>query len=291
MRIHFVGIGTNVVCSLAIALKERNYQVTCSDDKFSEQTKIKLEKVDVFPSKTGWFPEKINSNIDVIIFDINVNSENPELKKAKDLNLKIYSYPEFLYQIFKDKTRIAITGVRERSLITSIILHIIGFHNKNINYIAKTHVNNSDVEVKISDENDFALFDIDENILSEQELELDFLSYKPNIALISDIKHEYIHIFQDFVDSITSGGVIIYNQKDAYLTQIIEKTSNCLRKIPYKSPNYEILNNKINILTEIGKIPLSIIDEHNLQCIEASRHLCQQLGIMETEFYEALMSF
>jgi len=303
MKIHFVGIGTGVMCNLAVALIEDGFQVTGSDDEFLDNSKYLLEKSGVLNGNVGWFPNKIIQNIDAVVVGNHVKSSNPELEKAKTLGLNIYSYSEFLYWLSKDKTRIVVTGTRGKYIIVSIVLHVIDFYDRDVDFVVGTQSSDSRIKAKLSKESDFILLEGGEYILGKEDLKPDFLLYKPNIALISDIEQEnintpeafgkYINKFQEFVNSITAGGVIIYNQEDVEVVKIIENTSNYLRKIPYKTPNHEIINNQINLLTDMGKIPLdlTIFDIDNLQNVEAARHLCQQLGVMEEEFYEAIMSF
>jgi len=263
MRIHFISVGKGALYRLAIALKDEGHYVTYSDGKLSEQV----------------IPE-----IDAVVIDAYEGLDNLELRKAKSLGLKIYTYSEFLYHLYKDKTRIVIAGTHGKTTIISMVIHVLDFYEKSIDYVVGIQPECSDIKVKLSKENDFIILEYNEYASSE-------IGYMPNIALISCIEQDDIIHFHRFVNSITSGGIVIYNQEDIELVKIIENTSNCLRRIPYNVPNHEISNGKLNLLTVIGNIPLSVIGEHNLQNIEASRNICQQLGIMEEEFYEAVMNF
>lgn len=287
--------------NLAIALKDKGYQVTGSDDAIFEPSRSRLEKKGILPEEMGWFPEKLTSDIDAVILGMHAHTDNPELAKAKELGLKIYSYPEFLYEQSKEKTRVVIGGSHGKTTITSMILHVLNFHQKDIDYMVGAQLEGFDCMVKITEDNDFMILEGDEYLSSPIDLRSKFLLYQPNIALISGIAWDHINVFKTFDDyveqfrkfvaSITPGGVLVYNEEDAEVVKVVESAENYFRKIPYKTPDYEIVNSIVNLKTDMGDIPLSIFGKHNLLNMEGARFICSQLGIMEEEFYEAIMSF
>ena len=287
--------------NLAIALKDKGYQVTGSDDAIFEPSKSRLERKGILPAELGWFPEKLTSDIDAVILGMHAHADNPELARAKELGLKIYSYPEFLYEQSKEKTRVVIGGSHGKTTITSMILHVLNFHQKDIDYMVGAQLEGFDCMVKITNDNDFMILEGDEYLSSPIDLRSKFLLYQPNIALISGIAWDHINVFKTFDDyveqfrkfvaSITPGGVLVYNEEDAEVVKVVESAENYFRKIPYKTPEYEIVNGIVNLKTDMGDIPLSVFGKHNLLNMEGARFICSQLGIMEEEFYEAIMSF
>lgn len=301
MKTHFIAIGGSAMHNLAIALKDKGYQVTGSDDAIFEPSRSRLENKGILPETTGWFPEKITSDTDAVILGMHAHHDNPELAKAKELGLKIYSYPEFLYEQSKDKTRVVIAGSHGKTTITSMILHVLNFHQKDVDFMVGAQLEGFDCMVKLTQDNDFMVLEGDEYLSSPIDLRSKFLLYQPNIALLSGIAWDHINVFKTFDDyteqfrkfvaSITAGGVLVYNEEDPEVVKVVEEAENYFRKIPYRTPEYEIVNGKVHLKTEMGDVPLSVFGAHNLLNMEGARHICHTLGIMDEDFYEAIMSF
>jgi UDP-N-acetylmuramate: L-alanyl-gamma-D-glutamyl-meso-diaminopimelate ligase len=301
LKTHFIAIGGSAMHNLAIALKDKGYQVTGSDDAIFEPSRTRLEKKGILPEELGWFSEKITSDLDAVILCMHAHQDNPELAKAKELGLKIYSYPEFLYEQSKNKTRVVIAGSHGKTTITSIILHVLNFHQKDVDYMVGAQLEGFDCMVKLTRENDFMVLEGDEYLSSPIDLRSKFLLYQPNIALMSGIAWDHINVFKtfdDYVDqfrkfvaSITPGGILVYNEEDPEVVKVVENAENYFRKIPYKTPEYEITHGKVHLKTEMGDVPLSVFGAHNLLNLEGARHICHTLGIMDEDFYEAIMSF
>lgn len=287
--------------NLAIALKDKGYFVTGSDDAIFEPSKSRLAQKNILPEKLGWFPEKITADLDAVILGMHAHADNPELARAKELGLKIFSYPEFLYEQAKNKTRVVIGGSHGKTTITSMILHVLNFHHKDIDYMVGAQLEGFDCMVKITNDNDFMILEGDEYLSSPIDLRSKFLLYLPNIALLSGIAWDHINVFKTFddyieqfrkfVETITPGGVLVYNEEDEEVVKVVENSTNYFRKIPYKTPDYKISDGKVFLKTNMGEIPLSVFGKHNLLNLEGARFICQQLGVMEEEFYEAIMSF
>lgn len=301
MKVHFIAIGGSAMHNLAIALHDKGYQITGSDDAIFEPSLSKLQQRGILPEKTGWFPDKITRDIDAVILGMHAHSDNPELARAKDLGLKIYSYPEFLYEQSKNKTRIVIAGSHGKTTITSMVLHTLNFHQKDTDFMVGAQLEGFDCMVKLTNTNDFVLLEGDEYLSSALDPRSKFLLYQPNIALISGIAWDHINVFKTFedyieqfkkfVETITPGGVLVYNEEDEEVVKVVENAENYFRKIPYKTPKYKTVGNTVHLQTDMGDIPLSIFGAHNLLNMEGARLICQQLGIMDEEFYEAMMSF
>ena len=301
MNIHFIAIGGAAMHNLAIALKNKGYQITGSDDAIFEPSLSQLQKNGLLPESLGWFPEKISENLDAVILGMHAKKENPELLKAQELGIKIYSYPEFLYEQSKEKTRVVIAGSHGKTTITSMVLHALQYHHFDTDFMVGAPLDGFDCMVKISSENDFIILEGDEYLSSPIDSRPKFLHYHPNIALISGIswdhinvfktEEEYVEAFRNFIQNITSGGILVYNEEDENLVKLVDEAENYFRKMPYKTPNYETKNSKTSVETEMGQIPLKIFGKHNLLNLEGARLICNQLGILDEDFYEAMMSF
>lgn len=300
-KVHFIAIGGSAMHNLAIALHEKGYKVTGSDDAIFEPSSTRLKQRGLLPEEMGWFPEKITSDLDAVILGMHAHADNPEMVKAQELGVKIYSYPEYLYEQSKDKTRVVIAGSHGKTTITSMILHVLHFHQKEVDYMVGAQLEGFDVMVKLTEENDFMIMEGDEYLSSTLDRRPKILLYQPNIALISGIAWDhvnvfptfenYIHQFELFTESITNGGALIYNSEDEEVVKVVEKSEKALKKFPYKTPDYIIEDGITYLQTEEGPIPLEVFGKHNLNNLEGARLICNQLQIMDDDFYEAIQSF
>ncbi len=301
MNIHFIAIGGSAMHNLAIALNQKGYQITGSDDTIFEPSKSRLDKRGLLPEKFGWFPEKIKKSIDAIILGMHAKPDNPELLKAQELGLKIYSYPEFLYEQSKDKTRVVIGGSHGKTTITSMILHVLNYHDIKVDYMVGAQLEGFDTMVHLTQENEFIVLEGDEYLSSPIDMRPKFHLYKPNIALLSGIAWDHINVFPTFenyieqfsifINSLTKGGIMVYNEEDEVLKDIVENTENTIKKYPYKTLDYRIENGTTFINTALGEMPLEIFGEHNLQNLAGAKWICQHMGVDEDEFHEAIASF
>ncbi|MGE5943253.1 MAG: UDP-N-acetylmuramate--L-alanine ligase [Flavobacteriales bacterium] len=301
MNVHFIAIGGSAMHNLALALHNKGYQVTGSDDEIFEPSKSRLKAKGLLPEIYGWFPEKINATIDAIVLGMHAKADNPELLKAQELSLKIYSYPEFLYEQSKNKTRVVIGGSHGKTTITSMILHVMHYHDKDVDYMVGAQLEGFDVMVKLTEENDFMVLEGDEYLSSPIDRRPKFHLYKPNIALLSGIAWDHINVFPTydnyveqfriFVDSIVSGGSITYNEEDLEVKRVVEASVNTIRKLPYKTPNYTVENGKTLLETLEGPLPIEVFGKHNLNNLAGAKWICQHMGIDEDDFYEAIATF
>ena len=301
MNIHFIAIGGSAMHNLAIALHNKGYQVTGSDDTIHDPSKSRLEKKGLLPDAFGWFPEKITSDLDVIILGMHAKKDNPELLKAQDMGLKIYSYPEFLYEQAKDKTRVVIGGSHGKTTITSMILHVLAYHDMEVDYMVGAQLEGFETMVHLTTENEFMVLEGDEYLSSPIDRRPKFHLYKPNIALLSGIAWDHINVFPTFegyvdqfrifTDSLTNGGIMVYNEEDAIVKEVVESSTHPIKKYPYSTPTYEIEEGITAIETPDGMMPLEIFGDHNLQNLAGAKWICQHMGIDEEDFYEAIASF
>ncbi len=300
-KVHFIAIGGSAMHNLAIALHEKGYQVTGSDDAIFEPSATRLKQRGLLPEEFGWFPEKITSDLEAVILGMHAHADNPEMLRAQELGLKIYSYPEYLYEQSKDKTRVVIGGSHGKTTITSMILHVLHFHEKEVDYMVGAQLEGFDVMVKLTEENDFMVMEGDEYLSSTLDRRPKILLYHPNIALISGIAWDHVNVFPTFenylyqfelfIDEISAGGALIYNSEDENVVKIVENSEKPLKKFPYKTPDYSIEDGISFLQTSEGPIPLEVFGKHNLNNLEGARLICNQLGVMDDDFYEAIQSF
>lgn len=301
MRIHFIAIGGSAMHNLALALNQKGENVTGSDDEIFEPSKSRLKAKGLLPENVGWFPEKITSDVDAVILGMHAKADNPELLKAKELGLKIFSYPEFLYEQSKNKIRVVIGGSHGKTTITSMILHVMNYHGKDVDYMVGAQLEGFDTMVKITHNNEFMVIEGDEYLSSPIDRRPKFHLYKPNIALLSGIAWDHINVFptyenyveqfEIFLNEITADGVIVYNEEDAEVKRVVEATTNTIKKYPYKTPDYKVQGGTTILNTSEGSLAVEIFGKHNLNNLAGARGVCQLMGIDAKGFYEAIATF
>lgn len=301
MRVHFIAIGGSAMHNLAIALHQKGYQVTGSDDAIFEPSKSRLHKYGLLPAETGWDASKITSDIKSVILGMHAKSDNPELLKAQELGIEIFSYPEYLYEQSKLKTRVVIGGSHGKTTITSMILHVLHYYGKEVDYMVGAQLEGFETMVHLTEGNDFMVLEGDEYLSSPIDLRPKFHLYQPNIALLSGIAWDHINVFKTledyeeqfriFINKITPGGILIYNEEDATVKRLAEETENQIRKIPYRTPEFTVEDGETYIETNEGVLPLEIFGAHNMNNLAGAKWICQNMAIDEDEFYEAIASF
>ncbi|HLV61851.1 UDP-N-acetylmuramate--L-alanine ligase [Galbibacter sp.] len=301
MKIHFIAIGGSAMHNLALALQQKGHHITGSDDVIYEPSKSRLEAAGLAPESFGWFPEKIDDSLDAVILGMHAKSDNPELLRAQELGLQIYSYPEFIYQQSKYKTRVVIGGSHGKTTITAMILHVLDYHDKEVDYMVGAQLDGFDTMVKLTEENDFIVLEGDEYLSSPIDRRPKFHLYKPNIALLSGIAWDHINVFETYqeyveqfriyVDSIVEGGSITYNMEDPEVVKVVEESQNQIRKIPYYTPEHYIEAGVTYIETPEGAMPIEVFGKHNLSNIAGAKWICQHMGIDQDDFYQAIASF
>ena len=301
MKIHFIAIGGSAMHNLAIALKLKGYTITGSDDLINDPSKSRLKKYNLLPEEEGWFSEKISSDIEAIVLGMHAKEDNPELIKARELGLQIYSYPEFIYNQSKDKIRIVIGGSHGKTSITSLILHVLKEQNIDADYMVGAQLEGFEVMVKLSESSKYIVLEGDEYLSSALDPRPKFHLYKPHIALVSGIAWDHINVFKTFenyvqqfeifINSIENNGTLVFNKLDNELVKLIESNTNNIKFIPYSLPEFKI-NDGITYIDFDGKsYKLNIFGDHNLQNINGALHICNSLGIKSEDFYNAITSF
>lgn len=302
MRVHFIAIGGSAMHNLAIALQKKGCMVSGSDDEIFDPSRRRLLQYGLLPEKYGWFPEKINPELDAVILGMHAKADNPELVKARSIGIKIYSYPEFLYEQSKDKTRVVIGGSHGKTTITSIVLHVLGYHNIDTDYMVGAQLEGFEVMVKLSNNAPYMILEGDEYLSSPIDPRPKFHIYRPHIALLSGIAWDHINVFptfenyldqfRQFISLIEPGGKLIFCADDEHLKTICTQAQNAdLNIYPYTLPAYEVKNEKTWIFHNKATYILQVFGKHNLLNINGARLVCEQMGITAEMFFEAIGSF
>ena len=293
MNIHLIAIGGSAMHNLAIALKQKNYNVTGSDDAIFEPSKSRLKKYNLLPKENGWFEDKINNQIDAIILGMHARIDNPELVKAQKLKIPIYSYPEYIYKQSKNKTRIVIGGSHGKTSITAMILHVLKNQNIDCDYLVGAQLNGFDTMVKLSDA-PLIVLEGDEYLSSPIDKRPKFHLYKPHIGVISGIAWDHINVFPTFKNYVnqfrifknTVSEQLIYCNEDKELNKLMLEKTKC-EIIDYGTPEHKIING----VTSIDNCDLKIFGRHNLQNLNAAMLVCMQLGINKKSFINDIKNF
>ena len=294
MRIHLIAIGGSAMHNLALALHYKGYNVTGSDDQIFEPSKSRLEKEQLLPKKMGWNKNIITQEIDAVILGMHAKDDNPELLRAKELNLNIYSYPEYIYEQSKRKKRIVIGGSHGKTSITAMILHVLQNLNIDCDYMVGAQLKGFDVMVKLTEKAPIIILEGDEYLSSAIDRRSKFHLYKPHIGVLSGISWDHINVFPTFENYIDQFRIfknmitesLIYCEEDKELQKLAKEESKC-KMIGYKTPTHKINNG----ITYIKNKPLKIFGNHNLQNLNASRLVCNELGVTAKEFYQEIQSF
>lgn len=302
MRVHFIAIGGSIMHNLAITLAEHGHQVTGSDDQIVEPSRSRLQEAGLLPEPLGWFPERISEEVDAIILGKHASADNLELIRAQELGIKIYSYPEFVYEQTASKTRVVIAGSYGKTTIMSMIMHVLRSLGRDFDYLVGAHLEGFDSLVKLTSTNQVMLIEGDEYYASTIDHQSKFHYYKPHIALISGIewdsfrmvisKEDYLEQFKVFIENIEPKGTLIYNKDSECLQAVIEETKDLkINRHGYRLPEYTI--NKGITYLQVGdeQIPLRIFGKHNLSNIAGAYTVCEWLGVKREDFYAAIQTF
>ena len=301
MRIHFIAIGGSAMHNLAIALHNSGHTVTGSDDQIFEPSYSRLKDKGLLPEKEGWQASHIDQELDAIILGMHARKDNPELVRGQELGINIFSYPEFLYEVSKDMTRVVIAGSHGKTTTTAMVLHAMQHADRSTNYMVGAQLEGFDCMVELESGSEFMVMEGDEYLSSPIDLRPKFHLYRPNITVITGIAWDHINVFPTFdsyveqfkmyVDTIEPGGALIYNQDDEVLKELVESSDAPVKRFPYSIPTHFIEEGTTFIETLEGNMPLQIFGKHNLSNLEAARWICLEMGLQEDEFYDAISSF
>lgn len=301
MKVHFIAIGGSAMHNLAIALHEKGYEVSGSDDEIRDPSRARLALRGILPEQEGWDASRIKPELDAVILGMHARADNPELLKAQELGLRIYSYPEYIYEQTKDQTRVVIGGSHGKTTITSMILHILKSAGMDHDFMVGAQLEGFDCMVKLSETSKIAVLEGDEYLSSPIDLRPKFHLYHPNIALLSGIAWDHINVFpsfeeyviqfRQFADLIEPGGALVYYEGDTELRKIATSLRPDIQAIPYKAHPHRIAEGITYLLTESGEVPLRIFGTHNLENLMGAMEVCRLLGMSDEAFYRGAAGF
>lgn len=310
MKVHFIAIGGSAMHNLAIALCQKGIAVTGSDDEIFDPAKSRLEKYGLLPERVGWYPERITRELDAVVLGMHAREDNPELLRAQQLGIKIYSYPEYLYEQSKDKLRIVVGGSHGKTTTTAMILHVLAHCGIEADYMVGAQLKGFDVMVRLTHTAKVMVIEGDEYLTSPIDRRPKFHLYHPNVGIITGIEWDHINVFPTFdiyreqfakfIDLIEpfpreaglshSTGVLIYCDEDKEVHRVVQNSNfeiRNLKLLPYVCPEHRVVDG----VTEIGHTRLRIFGHHNLLNLTAARLACRQVGVTDEQFDEAIATF
>ena len=302
MNVHFIAIGGSAMHNLAIALHLKGYHVTGSDDEIFDPAKSRLQRYGLLPESYGWHPERITKDLDAIVLGMHARIDNPELLKAQELGLKIFSYPEYLYEQSKEKTRVVVGGSHGKTTTTAMILHVLQHCGIEADYMVGAQLEGFEVMVRLSETAKVMVIEGDEYLTSPIDRRPKFHLYKPHVAIVTGIEWDHINVFPtfeiykdqfaQFVNLIEPGGRLIYCNDDAEVRDVaLKNTRTDIAKQPYDVPPHEVVEGITYLDTAHGRVPLRVFGNHNLLNLTAARYACNSLGVTDEQFDEAIQSF
>ncbi len=290
-HIHFIAIGGAAMHNLAMAVAgKEGYVVTGSDDEIFDPALTHLRDAGLLPAEMGWHPERITRDIDAIILGMHAREDNPELVRARELGLKIYSFPEYLYEQTKDKIRIVVGGSHGKTTTTSMILYVLNRLGIEADYMVGAQIEGFERMVRLSDTAKYAVFEGDEYLTSPLDLRSKFLWYHPHYAILTGIAWDHINVFPTFPEYVdtfrkfvnTIEDTFIYYEGDENLRMIAEelvesRKSKVKSIVPYREYT--------------GDVKMQVFGKHNMQNLQAAMLACHCIGVKPEDFYREISSF
>lgn len=299
-RVHFIAVGGSVMHNLAICLKNLGNNVTGSDDMFFDPSKTNLKKHGLLPQNEGWDTSKITNELDLVILGMHAKADNPELLKAQELGLKVFSFPQFIFEASQNKQRVVVAGSHGKTTITSMIMHVLKSMDFDFDYLVGAQLEGFDQMVKISNA-PVIIIEGDEYTTSPLDLTPKFLHYHHDLALISGIAWDhynvyptldnYIDQFRKFIAQTPKQGKVYYAQMDEELCQLIMDEGSPANLTPYGPHPSEITDQKTYLLHDRGKTPVEVFGEHNMQNLQVAKFILNDIGVSNALFYEHIQSF
>jgi UDP-N-acetylmuramate: L-alanyl-gamma-D-glutamyl-meso-diaminopimelate ligase len=300
-KVHFIAIGGAVMHNLALALHTKGYRVTGSDDSFLDPSRSRLSEKGLLPASEGWDADRVSPDLDAVILGMHARSDNPELLKAQQLGIQIFSFPEYLFEQTRDKMRVAVGGSHGKTTITSMVMHVLRAAGKEFDYMVGALLEGFETMVGLSDSAEIAVFEGDEYLASTLDPRPKFHLYRPHIGLISGIAWDHINVFPTwagyleqfriFVRRIEPGGCLVYNQTDLEVLKIANEAPETISRVGYRAHSYDVADGGVFLRWGTQRLPVGVFGRHNMENLSGAKAVCLELGVTETEFYEAITTF
>jgi len=301
MNIHFIAIGGSVMHNLAISMHQKGHKVTGSDEEIYEPSHSRLNHYGLLPDKNGWDPSRIHQNLDMVILGMQAGKTNPELKRAYDHAVPVYSLPEFLHEYCNYKKRIVIGGSRGKHIITAMVMHILQDCRCEFDYLLGSQIDGCDPRVKMTESAPWMILEGDECLHTPFKCREKFHLYCPQLTLLSGIAWDQIQMFgtyekykkqfRIFLDMATGGGKVYYCERDPVLCDLVDACHWSLLKIPYREHPYAVDSGRFLLHSKYGEIPLMLSGRNHMEHIQAALLVCRELGVKDHQFYQSIQNF
>ena len=286
---------------LALALKDRGFEITGSDDEIFDPARQTLADAGLLPQQMGWNPERITGELDAVILGMHAKRDNPELQKAQQLGIKIFSFPEFIYEEAKNKQRIVIAGSHGKTTITAMVIHVLKHMGREVDYVVGASIEGIKGRVKLTNTAPVIVIEGDEYPSSALDSRPKFLNYHHHIGLISGVAWDHINVYPDydeyvrqfdhFADASPKAGSLVFNEDDTVASIICKKERFDVTQLEYTTHPHTVRDGVTYLETPEGEVPLKIFGQHNLQNLAGAHKVCQRIGVMDDKFYAAIQTF
>jgi UDP-N-acetylmuramate: L-alanyl-gamma-D-glutamyl-meso-diaminopimelate ligase len=303
MNLHFIALGGSIMHSLAIALKQQGHQVSGSDDHIYDPAAGKLQAAGLLPDAEGWHPARIHAGLDAVILGMHAFEDNPELARARALDLPIYSFPAFIYEQCRDKQRIVIAGSYGKTTTTAMVMHVLQAAGKSFDYLVGAQIEGFDNPVRLSEDAPIIVLEGDEYLASRIDPRPKFLLYHPHIAVITGISWDHINVFPNedvyeeqfanLLHQLGKAANIIYCEEDTRLRALVETytDANSQYRHPYSTPKYKVKQGQYEVKLDGEQAFVPLMGRHNMANLAAAWRVCKQVGIETEAFFQHLQSF
>jgi len=299
-RIHFIAVGGAIMHQLALALQKQGNTITGSDDEINDPAKTNLANAGILPTRYGWYPEKITNELDAVVLGMHAKADNPELLRAQELKIPIFSFPQYVYEVSKNKQRVVIAGSHGKTTITSMVMHILKKHNLHFDYLVGAKVPGFDESVRLSDAPAIVL-EGDEYPASVVEKRPKIFFYHPHISVLNGIAWDHINVFptyenycsqfEQYLQGMDEGALLFYNAEDSEVVRIVEQSGKHLSKSPYQMPKFRYEHGEAILETDGGDVKVAVFGRHNLINLEAAAAVCEAMGLNRQDCYQAIADF
>ena len=299
-HIHFIAIGGAIMHQLALALQKQGYIVTGSDDEITDPAKSNLKAAGLLPEAFGWFPERITPGLDAIVLGMHAKADNPELLAAQKAGIPIYSFPQYVYEVSKNKKRVVVAGSHGKTTITSMIMHILKHQGIEFDYLVGARVAGFEQSVQLTDA-PLIVLEGDEYPASVVEKRPKIFFYHPDISVLSGIAWDHINVFptyeiyfnqfEQYLQGLEPHTKVFYNNEDSEVRRVITTSGEKLDALPYQTPPFHYEDGFPVMDTVTGPVKVSVFGRHNLLNMQAAIDVCMELGVAEKDCYNAIASF
>ena len=278
MKIHFIGIGGIGISALAQYYLAKGHKVSGSDLVSSEITDF-LRKKGAKLLLRRHLAGNLSEDANLVIHSPAVLLSNPEVKKAKKLDIKIQSYPKALGELTKKYFTIAISGTHGKSTTCAMIASILIKAGLDPTVIVGT-------KLKEFSGSNFRAGESKYLVIEADEWQASFLNYWPKIIVLTNIEREHLDYYKDlnhilrtykkYIGHLSKDGVLVANGDDKNIS-----------KLRVKSQNYTLRQKESKIIKKILKVP----GEHNIYNALAALTVARTLEIPDKISFKAISEY